>query len=110
VAGQPYCELATVGCDPSFGSWTPSTGLANLKNPIALSIKELDEKILALTGSRSTLSFKPLPDGDPVQHRPDIGMAHELLSWEPMIRLEDGLVETLGHFDEHLTGLGLIGA
>jgi UDP-glucuronate decarboxylase len=76
------------------------TGPVNLGNPGEFTIRELAEKIIALTGSRSPLVFKPLPSDDPVQRCPDITLAKKLLGWEPRVQLEEGLVRTIAYFDE----------
>jgi UDP-glucuronate decarboxylase len=54
--------------------------------------------VLRLTGSRSKISFKPLPSDDPKQRRPDISLASEALNWEPKVSLEEGLVKTIAYF------------
>lgn len=74
------------------------TGPVNLGNPAEFTIRELAEMVLRLTGSRSTLTFKPLPQDDPVQRQPDISRAKSLLRWEPSVSLEDGLKETIAYF------------
>ena len=78
------------------------TGPVNLGNPVEITILELAEKIIDLTGSRSKLQFKPLPEDDPVQRCPDIRMAKERLGWQPIVSLEDGLKKTIEYFDEYL--------
>lgn len=77
-------------------------GPVNLGNPGEFTIRELAEKVIVLTGSRSQLVFRPLPSDDPVQRCPDIGLAKKLLGWEPQVALEDGLVKTIAYFDELL--------
>jgi UDP-glucuronate decarboxylase len=74
------------------------TGPINLGNPVEFSIRELAEKILHLTGSRSRIVLAPLPPDDPIQRRPDIGRARELLAWEPTIHLDQGLERTVAWF------------
>jgi UDP-glucuronate decarboxylase len=59
---------------------------------------ELAEKVLAITGGKSRLSFKPLPEDDPKQRQPDIRLAKSSLGWEPKVALEDGLRETVAYF------------
>ena len=59
---------------------------------------ELAERIISLTGSKSKLGFKPLPQDDPKQRRPDISFAKSALKWEPKVSLEDGLKETIAYF------------
>ena len=78
------------------------TGPVNLGNPGEFTIRELAEKILEMTGSRSELVFKPLPMDDPRQRQPDITLARERLGWEPKIKLADGLAQTIEFFDSLL--------
>ncbi len=78
-------------------------GPLNLGNPAELSIRSLAEKILSLTGSGSALVFKPLPEDDPRQRQPDIGLAKEKLDWEPEFTLDDGLLQTIAYFDSLLS-------
>lgn len=75
------------------------TGPVNLGNPVEFTIKELAEKVIALTGSKSKIGYKPLPDDDPKQRQPDITLAKRELDWEPTIKLEDGLRKTIEYFD-----------
>lgn len=78
------------------------TGPVNLGNPEEFSIRELAEKVLSLTGSNSLLVEKVLPSDDPVQRKPNIQLARECLSWEPMVALDDGLLKTISHFKKIL--------
>lgn len=78
------------------------TGPVNLGNPGEFTIRELAETVLDLTGSRSKLVFRPLPQDDPRQRRPDISRAQELLGWAPKVPLREGLVHTIAHFDRLL--------
>ncbi len=78
------------------------TGPVNLGNPEEASILELAEKIIALTGSKSEMVFKPLPPDDPKQRRPLIDLAKEKLGWVPRISLEEGLKRTIAYFEEML--------
>lgn len=74
-------------------------GPVNLGNPREFTMIELAEMILKITGSKSKLIFKPLPADDPKQRKPDISLAKERLNgWEPQIRLEEGLIETINYF------------
>jgi UDP-glucuronate decarboxylase len=75
------------------------TGPVNLGNPGEFTIKELAEKVISMTDSKSTLVFKPLPHDDPKQRQPDITLAKEELDWEPKITLEQGLQKTIAYFD-----------
>lgn len=75
-------------------------GPINLGNPQEISIKELAEKIVALTGSASQISFCDIPEDDPVRRRPDISIAKEKLKWEPYVSLERGLQATIKYFEK----------
>ena len=70
----------------------------NIGNPTELTIKEFAERIIRLTGSKSTISFHPLPTDDPKQRRPDITRAQKLLGWKPIVDLETGLGKTIDYF------------
>lgn len=74
------------------------TGPLNLGNPAEFTMRELAEMVLRLTGSRSRLTFLPLPADDPRQRRPDIRQAQSALGWTPKVALEDGLRETVAYF------------
>lgn len=74
------------------------TGPANLGNPGEFTILELAEKVIADTGSRSKIVFKPLPSDDPTQRQPDITLAKNALHWEPRVNLKDGLRHTIEYF------------
>jgi UDP-glucuronate decarboxylase len=74
------------------------TGPINLGNPAEMTVRELAERVIRLTGSRSTLAFKPLPVNDPTQRCPDIAKARKVLGWEPKIDLETGLKRTIEYF------------
>ncbi|KAB2888862.1 MAG: SDR family oxidoreductase [Desulfobulbaceae bacterium] len=73
-------------------------GPVNLGNPAEFTIKELAEKVVEMTGSKSELVYKPLPADDPMQRKPDITLAREKMGWEPDVQLKDGLVKTIGYF------------
>jgi UDP-glucuronate decarboxylase len=75
------------------------TGPINLGNPVEFSIFELAEKVLALTGSKSEIVIRPLPQDDPRQRCPDIAQAQAQLGWAPTVRLDQGLEETIAYFD-----------
>lgn len=77
-------------------------GPVNLGNPNEFTVMELAEKVLALTGSRSSIDYRPLPQDDPFQRRPDIGLAKEKLGWEPKVELEEGLRKTIEYFRKEL--------
>ncbi len=73
-------------------------GPINLGNPVEFTIRELAEKIVALTNSRSKIIFNPLPQDDPKQRQPNISIAKEKLDWQPSVSLENGLKKTIGYF------------
>jgi UDP-glucuronate decarboxylase len=79
------------------------TGPINLGNPGEFTIRALAETVLELTGSKSQLVHRPLPQDDPQQRQPDIGKAKALLDWQPKIQLEEGLRRTIGYFDALLS-------
>ena len=74
------------------------TGPVNLGNPAEFTILELAEEIIALTQSKSKIIFKPLPQDDPLQRKPDIELAKAKLQWEPQIPLEAGLKQAIDYF------------
>ncbi len=79
------------------------TGPVNLGNPVEFSILELAEKVIDKTGSKSKISFLPLPQDDPIQRKPDITLAGKILgSWKPQVELEAGLEKTIAYFDKLL--------
>jgi UDP-glucuronate decarboxylase len=80
------------------------TGPVNLGNPGEFTIAALAEKVLALTGSKSRVEHRPLPENDPMQRQPDIARARALLDWQPRVPLEEGLVKTVAYFDRLLAG------
>ncbi len=74
------------------------TGPVNLGNPVEFTILQLAEILIRMTGSRSKIVFKPLPQDDPAQRKPDIALAGEKLGWQPRVPLEDGLAKTIAYF------------
>lgn len=77
-------------------------GPVNLGNPNEITVKELADIILDLTGSKSKIVYKELPQDDPTRRKPDISLANQKLAWEPKIKLQDGLVETIKDFSSRL--------
>ncbi len=75
-------------------------GPLNLGNPGEFTMLELAEKVIAMTGSRSKITHLPLPQDDPKQRRPDIRIAKERLGWEPKVALDEGLENTIRHFQK----------
>jgi len=76
-----------------------ATDPVNLGNPVEVTIAELANRIIDLTGSRSKLVFQPLPQDDPKQRCPDISRAKKLLGWKPTVDLDQGLTRTIAYFD-----------
>lgn len=74
------------------------TGPVNLGNPGEFTILELAQKVLAMTGSKSKIDYRPLPPDDPTQRRPDISLADKKLGWAPHVALEAGLEKTIAYF------------
>jgi len=81
-------------------------GPVNIGNPGEFTMLELAELVRKLTGSSSKIVFKPLPSDDPKQRRPDIAKARELLGWQPVTPLEEGLKRTIAYFDRLLAEMG----
>ncbi|MBK0399734.1 SDR family oxidoreductase [Limibaculum sp. M0105] len=79
------------------------SGPVNLGNPDEFTIRELAERIIALTGSRSDIVMRELPEDDPKQRQPDISLARKRLRWEPSTRLEDGLKPTIRFFEDWIS-------
>ena len=75
------------------------TGPLNVGNPHEIPVRELAERVIAQTGSRSRIVHRPLPQDDPMQRCPNITRARETLGWEPSVGLEDGLRQTIAYFD-----------
>ena len=78
------------------------TGPMNMGNPGEFTIKELAEKVIELTNSKSKIIYRALPSDDPLQRKPDISMARSVLDWNPTISLDDGLKETIQYFKSTL--------
>ncbi|HTP73206.1 MAG TPA: UDP-glucuronic acid decarboxylase family protein [Burkholderiaceae bacterium] len=85
--------IRTMATDDAF------TGPVNIGNPVEMTMLELARLVINLTGSRSQLVFKPLPEDDPKQRRPDIALATKVLDgWKPKVPLEEGLRRTIAYF------------
>jgi UDP-glucuronate decarboxylase len=89
--------LAMMDSDNGF------TGPVNLGNPVETTVAELAEKIIAITGSKSKLVFRPLPQDDPVQRCPDISLARRMLGWTPTVPLDEGLERTINYFSSTMS-------
>ena len=94
-----YCDDLIEGFLRLMASDSSLTGPLNLGNPGEFTMIELAETILELTNSSSELIFKPLPEDDPKQRRPDITLAKQHLNWEPQVELREGLVKTIAYFE-----------
>ena len=78
------------------------TGPINIGNPKEFSMLQLASEVIDLTGARSKIVHRPLPQDDPRQRRPDISKANDLLGWAPRTDLKYGLTKTIAYFDELL--------
>jgi len=74
----------------------------NLGNPVELTVSDLAERVLALTGSTNRVVYHPLPQDDPTRRRPDITRARDVLGWSPLVQLDEGLAQTCAWFEEEL--------
>lgn len=81
-------------------------GPMNIGNPGEFTIRELAQKVIELTDSKSQIVFRPMPEDDPKQRQPNIAQAREILGWEPKVQLEAGLKKTIEYFEEQLLGGG----
>jgi UDP-glucuronate decarboxylase len=77
-------------------------GPINVGNPHEIPVRELAEHVIRLTGSRSRIVHRPLPQDDPLQRCPDITLARSVLGWQPTVGLEHGLIQTIGYFRDVL--------
>jgi UDP-glucuronate decarboxylase len=82
------------------------TGPINLGNPVEFTMMELAETVIELTGSKSSIEFRPLPTDDPQQRQPDISRARDTLGWSPSVPLREGLMKTIAYFDDLLRSEG----
>jgi UDP-glucuronate decarboxylase len=89
-----------------MGTSDAVTGPMNLGNPVEFTIGQLANRIIALTGSRSTIEYRPAPADDPRQRRPDISLATATIGWKPVVELDEGLALTIAYLDELLAGRG----
>ena len=103
-----YCSDLIEGMIRMMATPEEFTGPVNIGNPGEFTIKELAEKVISLTGSKSKLVFRPLPSDDPRQRRPDISLAKAKLDWQPTVQLEEGLKKTIAYFDALLKERGHI--
>lgn len=98
-----YVDDLIEGLVRFMGSPDELTGPVNLGNPSECTIAELAQQVINLTGSRSKIEYHPLPEDDPPQRQPDIGLARERLGFSPQVSLEEGLSKTIAYFDSLLS-------
>jgi UDP-glucuronate decarboxylase len=93
-----YCDDLIEGLIRMMDQETGFIGPVNVGNPDEFSIRALAELVIELTGSRSRLTYEPLPADDPTRRRPDITLARQQLGWQPTIPLRAGLQQTIDWF------------
>ena len=104
---RSYCFVADLveGLVRLMDHKGPQPGPINLGNPEELSVAELVGRVLALSGSRSAVTYLPLPQDDPRRRRPDISRARDVLGWAPTTALDEGLGKTHAHFAAELEAI-----
>ena len=95
-----YVDDLVEGMMRMMDSGSGLKGPVNIGNPEEITIRQLAEKIIELTGSELKMVYAELPMDDPVQRRPDITLAKKELGWEPEVDLEDGLQRTIAYFEK----------
>ena len=96
-----YIDDLLDGMTRMMGTKDDVAGPVNIGNPREFTIKELAELVITMTGSKSKITYMPLPQDDPIQRQPDISLANRLLDdWTPKIKLEEGLQKTIDYFKE----------
>jgi UDP-glucuronate decarboxylase len=101
-----YVEDLIAAIAAFMDSDDPFPGPINLGNPSEVTIRELAETIIRLTGSKSRIELRPLPSDDPERRRPDISLARQRLGWEPTTKLEAGLPKVIEYFAARLSEIG----
>ena len=101
-----YVDDMTEGMIRMMNTQNDFSGPVNLGNPVEFTILELAERLIRMTGSRARIIFRPLPQDDPVQRKPDIRLARETLGWQPKIPLEEGIEKTIAYFRSVIAGKG----
>jgi UDP-glucuronate decarboxylase len=98
---RSFCYVTDLidGLDRLMNSPDDIAGPVNIGNPSEFTIRALAEKILAITGSKSDIVARPLPEDDPRQRQPDIALAEKLLRWRPTVELDEGLRYTIAYFE-----------
>jgi UDP-glucuronate decarboxylase len=98
---RSFCYVTDLidGLDRLMNSPEDIAGPINIGNPNEYTIRELADKILAITGSKSEIVARPLPEDDPRQRQPDIALAEKLLGWRPAVELDEGLRYTIAYLE-----------
>ena len=102
-----YVDDLVDGLMRLMGTGDAVTGPINIGNPTEFTILELATMVIEMTGSRSKIVRRPLPENDPRQRRPDISKAQEHLGWQPKTQLQEGLARTIAYFEQLLTQEGI---
>ena len=97
-----YVDDLVSGLIALMDNTSSETGPVNLGNPGEFTMSELATLVLEMTGSKSSLEHRDLPQDDPKQRQPDISKAKKVLNWEPAVALKDGLARTIEYFDGQL--------
>jgi len=97
-----YIDDLVNGLMLMMNSPDPFTGPVNLGNPEEFKIIDLAQQVLKMTGSRSRIKFKPLPEDDPKQRQPDVSLAKAVLDWYPAVNLDKGLKMTIDYFRKEI--------
>ncbi len=102
---RSFCYVSDLidGLMRMMASGQDTPGPINIGNPYEIRVRELADRVIDLTGSRSRIVHRPLPQDDPLQRCPDITRARQFLGWEPRVVLDEGLHRTIGYFDRLLT-------
>jgi UDP-glucuronate decarboxylase len=93
-----YVDDLVDGLIRLMGSGDDFTGPVNLGNPVEMTVMQLAELVIKMTGSKSKIIYEKLPADDPVRRKPDISLANKALDWTPKVKLEDGLEATIAYF------------
>jgi UDP-glucuronate decarboxylase len=97
-----YIDDLVEGIIKMMGTDDSITGPINLGNPAEFTVLQLAHLVLQLTESKGEIQFRPLPEDDPKRRKPDITLAKQILRWEPMVDLRDGLIKTIEYFRKTL--------
>ena len=100
-----YVSDLVTGLVSLMGSGPDFVGPVNIGNPGEFTIRQLAERVIALTGAKSKLVHRPLPQDDPKQRQPDIALAQEKLGWAPTVSLDEGLKPTIAYFENEIRAM-----